>query len=301
MNAWLRHHGTSLASAFGALARAPVVGILNVLVIGAVLALPLAGGLVLDNLRQLSDRMLGEPQITVFLAMDATKADAERIGARLRDASGVARMRFVPRDEALADLKRNDALAEAIGTLKANPLPDAFVVSLAGRDPAAAQSLATGLRAEPKVAHVQHDAGWMDRLAGIVRFGRLALGLAGALLAVALVAVTFNTVRSAIAARQDEIEIQRLVGATDGTIRRPFAYLGAITAAAGGLLAWGAVAAGIVWLRPEVENLAGLYGSDFRLAPVAVWVGFGLTGLATALGLAGAWIAVSMHLHRSTT
>ena len=298
MNAWVRHHLHSLRGSLGQLARSPFTTLLNVLVIGIVLALPVAGAIALDNLRQLSARLAGDAQISVFLALDAAGADIERVQSRIRASPSAGEVRFIPRDDALAALKRSDALAESIGLLKANPLPDAFAVTLARRDPAEAAALVEALRTDPKVAHVQHDAVWLARLDRFLALGRLALALFGTLLGVALIAVTFNTIRSQIAARRDEIELARLVGATDGYIRRPFAYLGAFTALLGGVVAWALITLGVAALQPDALALAELYGSDFRLSGLAPLLGLGVTAAAAVLGLIGAWIAVSMHLHR---
>src|SRR5204863_1202453 len=97
------------------------------------------------------------------------------------------------------------------------------------------------------VAHVQADAVWARRLAALAGIGRLALWLLAALLGVGLVAVTFNTIRLQILTQQEEIEVSKLIGATDAFIRRPFYYLGLLQGLAGGLLALVVVSGGL-WL-----------------------------------------------------
>jgi cell division transport system permease protein len=114
-----------------------------------------------------------------------------------------------------------------------------------------------------------------------------------------MVAVTFNTIRQQILTQQAEIEVSRLIGATDAFVRRPFLYQGAVTGLAGGLVALGIVVGALYALNGEVSRLSATYASDFRLAlPPAADLA-ALLGFASALGWAGAYLSVSSHFHRT--
>jgi cell division transport system permease protein len=119
--------------------------------------------------------------------------------------------------------------------------------------------------------------------------------LAG-LLGVALVAVTFNTIRLQILTQRDEIEVSKLLGATDAFIGRPFYYLGLLQGVAGGLLALAIVASALALLNREVRVLAESYGSNFRFEflPLSE-AGLVVLG-ASVLGWLGAWLSVGRHL-----
>ena len=128
---------------------------------------------------------------------------------------------------------------------------------------------------------------WARRLAALARRRRASgSGCSPGSSASALVAVTFNTIRLQILTQRDEIEVSKLIGATDAFIRRPFYYLGLLQGLAGGLLALAVVAAALALLNREVRALAESYGSDFRFgfltpADAAAVVAFaGLLGLA---------------------
>jgi cell division transport system permease protein len=234
----------------------------------------------------------------VFLAREATRADAARVEAALAGAPGVRRHRFVPKEEALADLQRAEGLREILATLGSNPLPDALVADLAPGEPDAAQRLAAELRKLPNVAIVQFDALWLQRLDAALRLGAMAVGVLAALLGIGMVAVTFNTIRQQILTQQGEIEVSRLIGATDAFVRRPFLYQGAVAGLAGGLVALGIVAAALYALNGEVSRLSATYASDFRLAlPPAADLA-ALLAFASALGWAGAYLSVSSHFHK---
>jgi cell division transport system permease protein len=297
MRAWLRHHAQCFAAALRRLARAPVASGLNVLAIGVAAALPLGGWVLLDNAQRLAGEARVDPQLSVFLARAATRADASRVETTLAGAPGVRRHRFVPKEEALADLQRADELREILATLGSNPLPDALVVDLAPGDPEGAQRLAAELRKLPNVALVQLDALWLQRLDAALRLGAMAVGVLAALLGIGMVAVTFNTIRQQILTQQAEIEVSRLIGATDAFVRRPFLYQGAVTALVGGLVGLGIVAAALYALNGEVARLSATYASDFRLALPPGADLAALLAFAGALGWAGAYLSVSSHFH----
>jgi cell division transport system permease protein len=108
--------------------------------------------------------------------------------------------------------------------------------------------------------------------------------------------VTFNTIRLQILTQRDEIEVSKLIGATDAFIRRPFYYLGLLQGVAGGALALGLVAAALVMLNREVSVLAESYGSGFRFSFLPVPEAVAVVLFAGFLGWLGAQLSVSRHL-----
>src|SRR5262245_20022332 len=296
MNAWLRHHARSVAATLRRLARSPGATALNVLAIGVALALPLGAWVVLANAERLAGHAAGDPQLAVFMTPDATRPDAARVEAAVANAPGVRRSRFVPKERALAELKQAEGAGGIAATLGANPLPDAVIVDLAPGTTADAERLAAELRKLPRVALVQLDTLWLQRLDALLRLGGVAVTVLAGLLAVGMIAVTFNTVRLQILSQQAEIEVSRLIGATTSYIRRPFVWQGTVVGLAGGLAALGLVAGGVHVLNGEVARLAATYGSEFRLALPPAGDLAACLGLAGALGWAGAYLSVSRHL-----
>ena len=133
-------------------------------------------------------------------------------------------------------------------------------------------------------------------MAAAARLTGRALTLLAALLGAGLVAVTFNTIRLQILTRRDEMEVSKLLGATDAFIRRPFYYLGLLQGLAGGALALALVAAALAVLNREVVALADSYGSAFRFSFLPVEEALALVLLAGVLGLLGAQLSMSRHL-----
>ncbi len=293
MRTWLRQHRSALARAVRKLAAQRAATLLNALVIGVALSLPAGGYALLANLQGVAQRFTFEPQLSVFLKPEAKRAELE---ARLRADPRVAALRFVPRDEALAELRVAEGLADVVAALERNPLPDAFVVRAAGDGAAALEALAGALKALPGVANVQVDSAWAERLAALARIGRLALAALAVLLAIGLVAVTFNTIRLQILTQREEIEVSQLLGATDAFVRRPFFYQGVLQGLAGGLLALVILWAGLWVLNFGVRDLATAYGSSFELAFLPGRDALAVVAFAALLGWLGALLSVSKYL-----
>ncbi len=297
MNTFLTQHLAAQRDALRRLAASPLNTLLSLMVIGIALALPSAGWVVLDNLRNITGSASGVQQISVFMAADAGKKDVSEIESRLREADP-GRWYFVSRDEALKRLQSSEDMAEIIASLPKNPLPDAFVVEPANTRPEALEQLAKTFSAWPKVAHVQLDSAWVKRFDAFLRIGKLAITLLAGLFASALVGVTFNTIRLQILAQSAEIEVAKLIGATDAFIRRPFQYFGALQGALGGLFAALLVTLGSLLLTVPVGELVTLYGGNFVLHGLTSTNIATLAVIGAVLGWLGAQLSVAMHLHR---
>ena len=296
MSAWLRQHRRALAAAVGKLAAQRSAVALNALVIGIALALPAGGYALLASLRSATQAAGLEPQLSVFLRPEARRPEADALGARLKGEARVRDLRFIPREQALEELRAADGLAEVIAALGRNPLPDAFVVRPRAADAGSLEALTRELRRLPEVAHVQVDSAWARRLGALAGTARLAIALLAALLAFGLVAITFNTIRLQILTQRAEIEISRLIGATDAFIRRPFFYLGALQGLAGGLIALAIVWGGLAALNARVLELSASYGSTFRLAFLEPGDALAVALFSAGLGWLGAYLSVSIYL-----
>jgi len=296
MKSWLRQHRQAIAAAFGKLAAQRSAALLNALVIGIALSLPAGGYALLASLRGVTLGAALEPQLSVFLRPEAKRPEADALGLKLKADTRVSAARFVPREQALKELQATEGMAEVVAALSRNPLPDAYVVRPKIAEAAALDSLAAELRKLPDVAHVQVDSAWARRLGALAGTARLAIALLAALLAFGLVAITFNTIRLQILTQRAEIEISKLIGATDAFIRRPFFYLGALQGLAGGFVALGILAASLAALNVGVSELASSYGSSFRLGFLAPGDALSVALFSAVLGWLGAYLSVSKYL-----
>lgn len=297
MKAWFAQHEAALASAFRRLLAAPLNTLLSLLVIGIALTLPGTGYVLLDNLRDLGNSASGVQQISLFMQLEATRKDVGEIESRLKAAS-TGKWRFVPKEEALKRIKANEGMAEIVASLPRNPLPDAFIVEPTNTGPEALEVLRKEMASWPKVAHVQLDSAWVKRFDAFLKLGKLVLWMLAGVFAAGLVAVTFNTIRLQVMAQAMEIEVARMIGATDAFIRRPFYYYGALQGLFGGLLAVGLVSAGLALLAGPVSQLAALYGGSFSLHGPGLAAISVMAGAGAFLGWLGAQLSVSLSLRK---
>jgi len=296
VKSWFTQHARGLGAALMRLVRSPVASALNVAVIGIALALPAGLYVILGALQDLAHTRGAAPQVSVYMALDAGHDDVASVRDRLKQHPRVERFRIVPREEALRELRMSAGIADVVDSLQHNPLPDAFIIDARESNPDILEALREEIRKWPKVAHVQLDSDWARRLDALLRAGKFALLLLAASLAFGMVAITFNTIRLQILTQRDEIEISRLIGATDAFIRRPFLYHGAVLGAAGGLAAWTLVGLGIHVLNHGLAELAQLYSATFRLQPPTPEDGGSLLLFSTWLSWFGAWLCVQQHL-----
>jgi len=108
--------------------------------------------------------------------------------------------------------------------------------------------------------------------------------------------VTSNTIRLQILTRREEIEVSKLIGATDAYIRRPFLYFGALQGAGGAVVAWIIIWAGVLYLNGALGELSRLYGTRFELLPLEPADTLSLIAFSAALGWLGSWLSVNQHL-----
>lgn len=302
MKIWLREHRFALAEAVRKLIKTPGSFAFNVLVVAIALALPIAGLTLLENIRPVTQQLAVEPEISVFLALDTPAAQARALAAGIRNAlpaaSKKSRIEFIPREQALENLKKKTGLADALATMGQNPLPDAYIIRLANINVAAVDALAERLQALPGIETVQVDSAWVKRLAAMLQVMRLALLLLATTLGVVVVAVIFNTVRLQVLTQREEIVVSRLIGATDAFIHRPFYYTGALLGIGAGAVALTAVTLALQPLNGAIAEFARLYASEFRLAALDPLLMLLLLAISAALGLLGAAFSVRRHLAR---
>lgn len=307
MSPWLRQHRFALGAALSTVRKSPGSFLFNVLVVALALTLPFAGITLLDNVRPLSEQLSVDPEISLFMRDDASRADAEALAPRIRQIVAPqggqgAEIAFVPREQALAALKERSGLGDVLDTLGDNPLPDSYVMKLEGFASAGAAGqvdlITERLGELPGVETVQVDSAWVKRLAAMLAILRLALLLLAATLGIVVIAVVFNTIRLQVLTQKEEISVSQLLGATNDFIHRPFFYTGALLGLCAGAVALGAVTLALRPLNGAIGEFARLYGSNFQLTALGGLEIAGLLVVSAGLGLVGALLSVRRHLAR---
>jgi len=297
MRTWLGHHLRSASLAGRRAAATPVNTLLSLLAIGIALFLPAAGYTLLDAVRQFAATTTSAPQISVFLRIGSAPDGSKGIRVRLEQHPGVRKLAFLPREQTLTRMKANPGLREVIDVLGGNPFPDAFVVSVIDESTAGMEKLAGEFSSWPGIEHVQLDSAWVRRLEAMLAFGRSALLLLASLLGCGLVAISFSIIRMQVLTQRAEVEVSRLLGATEAYIRRPFLYQGVFLGLGGGFVAWLLVAGAGMLLRGPAGELAGLYELTIVVGLPRPAETLGLLASSSALGWLGAMFSLKQTLN----
>jgi cell division transport system permease protein len=284
----LRLHRYALGLTLRRFAREPGSTLGNVLVLALALTVPLLGLAAWISLQPVARQLASDPEITIFMKVDAGRAAAEAIVQRLRDDEArPVSVRLVSRESALEDLRANPVYREALSVLPSNPLPDAVIIRVEAEDLAQrSPAWVARWKAWPGVDQVVLDTVWVQRLEALLRFLATGVLFLAVVVAAAVVATVFNTVRMQALSQREEIAVARLVGATESFVRRPFIYQGLITGLASAGVALGLTAVVLMPLNAALADLVHSYGGEFslRLPEPALALGFVLgTALLAAL------------------
>jgi cell division transport system permease protein len=296
----LERHLQTLVASLGRLSRAPFGTALTIGVIGIALALPACLELVVVNARALSGGWASALDLTLYLKPRLPEHDATQLAERIAARGDVASVRFVTAAEGLAEFRRWSGLGAALDALTDNPLPATVVVrprATAGSgDPTAVGVLADALRTLPGVDQVQIDTDWVRRFTAILDALRRAVAVIALLLGLAVLLIVGNTIRLDIDARRAEIEVIKLVGGSDGFVRRPFLYGGFWYGLGGGLAAWVLVEAFALTLTGPIARVAAAYGSRFAIEGPSLETSLALLAGGALLGWGGAFVSATRHL-----
>ncbi len=299
MTAWLSRHASTSIASLGRLFRQPFASLMIVLVIAVTLAIPAALNLVVKNAQSVSAGWDNALDFSVYLRRDVAEADATKLADLVQQRADIASVRLITASEALAEFKAQSGFGAALDHLTENPLPHTLVVR-----PSAANTgesiilLQEELGNLPEADAVQVDTEWVQRFHAILDIVRRAIVIGASLLGVAIIVIIGNTIRLDIQNRREEIEVTKLIGASNAFVRRPFLWSGLWYGLFGGLLAVGLVHYGLYLLEQPVARLAGLYHSDIVVMSLSARETLVVIGIGVTLGLIGSWFAAARHMRR---
>jgi cell division transport system permease protein len=247
------------------------------------------------NLQGFVNTLQEDIKVIIYLQDSLPAAGVVDLQQRLKGEPEVAALAFVSKEQALADFRAQfpseSLLLQGLGE---NPLPASFVVTLAPRyrSSESVKRWTERLKAVPGVAQVQYSRDWIDNLGTVVGYVRVASVAVGSLLAAASVTIIANTIRLTVYARREEIEIMRLIGATNAFIKVPYLLEGAALGALGALLALALLRAGFEFFKLHLgmpDRFLGLTGNlGFFSLPVSLW----LLGAGLLLGSVGSFVSL---------
>jgi len=278
----------------------PISNFMTILVIAIALALPAGLQILLDTGKTLSESWDGASRISLYLQSDLDNQKLQTLAQRVRTTDGVESVDVISQEQALLDFKERSGFAEAIEQLDTNPLPPVLVVQPkpTHTSPLASEQLLAEFNTIREVELAQLDLDWVRKLYALIQLAEKAASALGIALALAVLLIVGNTIRLNVQNRREEIEVVKLVGATDAFIRRPFLYTGLWYGLFAGITCWIIVTFSLYWLKDPVANLAGLYQSQFQIQGLSIEQSLQLIGVSCGLGLLGSWLSVGRHIRQ---
>ena len=295
---WLMQHAQACVFSMGQLFKTPLNTLLTTAVIGIALSLPAGFYLLLENCQSVASNWDNSAEISLFLKLDIDEERTLTLMEELRQFKGVVSVEHISKDAALHEFQRQTGFNQALNALEFNPLPAIILLQPALDQFSSDESdlLLQKLRALPEVDTAQFDRQWIQRLFAIIKIVRQGVIVLSILLALAVFLIVGNTIRLAVYNRRTEIEVNKLFGATEAFIQRPYLYSGLFHGAGGSLLAWVLLSLSLLLLDAPVARLAGLYSSDFTLQGLSFVEFLLLFTDGGALGLLGSWVSVKRHI-----
>lgn len=276
------------------LLNSPIATLIIVITLGISLCLPASGYVILKNLEKASSGWDRGTTITLFLEHKVDPIELENFIAALKNTDEFEKIEYQTPDEALAEFRALNEVAEFIDSLPKNPLPG--VITLHPKPnyehPSTLKALQNDLQRHPIVDQATLDFEWVQKLNAFLRLTQALAWLLSLIIGAGVILVICNTVRLALERHRDEIEVLSLIGATQSFIRRPFLYRGLWYGALGAAAAFCLLHFAQSALEEPAAKLSALYGDTFSLETISFSDTMILLLASLSLGWFGAWVAV---------
>ena len=295
-----RDHLRGMVFSLGKLYRQPFATTLTLLMIAVALALPACLYLLLNNLQAITQQWDDAGQITLFMSTDTSEDAIKLLRNRMQDHSAIESVKYVSANEAMKEFEERSEFGHLLDGLDDNPLPPILIITpiASAKQTENLNELVSEFQNLSNVDYVQLDIEWLHRLQAITDIIRRIVTLIGIMLAVSVFLVVGNSIRLDIENRREEIEVTKLIGATDRFIRRPFLYGGMWYGLLGGLIALFLVVTVLIIIKQPAQNLVRLYDSNFQFMLPSFKQCVSLVATSICLGLIGSWLAVGRHISK---
>ena len=291
-------HYYALCASARRLLKTPVSSMMTILVMAV--AMSLAGGFYvgLNNAQQMFDDVQMGRQISLYLHDHINDEQAMLLAGQLRNKAEVAEVDYISKQQALEEFQVYSGFGDALNALTNNPLPRVILIYPNNQAVSHGEltQLVDGLQNYPAVEFAQMDMQWVSRLQAMMLIVRNFIHALTGLLVVAVLLVTGNSIRLELQTRRDEILIEKLVGANNAYIYRPFLYTGFWYGSLAGILAWLIVTAIVLMLEAPIERLSSLYNSQYQLNFMDLNEAIIFIVLSTLLGIIGAFLAANQQI-----
>ena len=298
LRAYFSYHLQAATLSFNTFFRQPLATLTTVIVIAIALTFPTLFWVFTDNIGQLTIDWQQGGHLSLYLQTGTTPEDETTLLTKIRAMDGVGQATLKTRTEGLAELQQQEGMQDVMRYLPENPLPSMIdvVPVLTVNTPEKINQLFEAIKALPAVEQAKLDMDWIARLYAILGFVSKVTHALIALLGLAVVLIVGNTLRLAIHHRHEEIQVLKLIGATDAFITRPFLYSGIWYGMAGAIFAILFVNIFMLSVAVAVQELAAVYHMHYPLLGLSVKQAYSIVFVAICLGWIGANLSVRRQL-----
>jgi len=297
-NATISQHFQQFVNSFFELWKTPFATLMTILVLGVALSLPTIFHVTYKNVERISGQWDSASEISLFLKKDIPQERVQVLINKLGLYKEIETVTYISSHQALQEFKELSGFSKALDHLDKNPLPSVLVVvpTKSAMNTVGTKFLVAKLEREQDIDLVRVDLDWIEKLQAIFYLiVDVVVGIATLLLLSVLLIVS-NTIRLNILNQRDEIEVMKLVGATNSFIQLPYIYIGAWYGFLGGVIAWLFSLILIFWLESGVDNLTGLYQTKFQIISLSFNGALVLFATSALLGVIASLISVKQYL-----
>jgi len=294
-----RDHQYAFITCLAQMKKSFLSSLLLIIVISISFSLPIFLWIASINVRSITHNWPHSSQMSVFLESNLPKEKAKFLLEEIRQEQLVKFANYISPEQGLQILEEQTGMSDVSNLLLDNPLPAVIEIqpSSGGKDEIA--SLSKKLKKLKGISQIKLDLQWLMRLESMIELTESVIAVLMVLLCSAVLLVVGNTIRLAIINRKQEVEILKLIGATNAYIRRPFLYFGCIHGFLGALLALIGLTCLTMWLQINVTKIATLYFTHFELIGVSLRQGMLLLFIGSGLGFTGSYLSVCQQLRQN--
>lgn len=292
---WLFSHGRALVFAYNEICRSPLSSLITICVIAIAVTLPLVFFVTLKNLNLLHSHWASKaPTISLYIKPDAPQTQTQDLLRDLRHNPHIAQVTYISPEESLKSFETTTQLHDVLNVFDKNPLPGVIVVlpTLEYQKPDKINFLFQQIQGAPIIDSAQIDISWIKRLYYLIQIGNDITRGVAIFFGISVLLIISSALRTTVLNHEKEIDILKLMGATDSFIRRPLLYLGILYAVLGGFLAI-LLTDFFVWLlEGPVSQLAQTYNIQLTLHALSFENTINVLGLCALLALVGSWLII---------
>lgn len=294
----LQQNFRQIFSSFADLWKTPIATLMTVLVIAVALALPTIFHVLYKNSERISEQWDKASEINLFLKKDLSQQRIQVLIKKLGLYHEIETVTHITSHQALQEFKEMSGFSKALDYIGENPLPDLLIVipTQDAMNIASSKLLVAKLKREQGIDLVRVDIDWIEKLQAIISVVVDIVIAIALLLLMSVLLIVSNTIRLNIQNQRPQIEIMKLVGATNSFIQRPFLYVGAWYGFLGGAIAWSFTFGLVLWLQSGMQSLMGLYQLQFEIVAMSLQEVGILLAVATVLGFVASYISVKQYL-----